>query len=77
MSFDSKQLSEQGKIKTLLITKLALERKLQKIQEDKRCLEHIWNEEKQQLEKLITDSEELKADITNFDSIEIKDEQKA
>lgn len=77
MTFDTKQLSEQSKIKSLLATRAALEKKLLRIQDDNRTLERNYNEEKQQIDKLVAESEEIKADITNFDSVEIKAEEKA
>lgn len=76
MSFDTKQLSEQSKLKTLLATKVALEKKLQKMQDDNRALERSLSEEKQMVDKVVADSEEIKADIQKFDAIEIKDEEK-
>lgn len=77
MTYDTKQLSEQSKIKTLLATKAALEKKLLRIQDDNRSLERNYNEEKQQIDKIVAESEEIKTDIRNFDSVEIKDEEKA
>lgn len=76
MLFDTKQLSEQGKVKTLLAAKAALEKKLLKIQEDNRVMERTLNEEKQTIEQIVGESEEIKAEITKFDSIVIKDEDK-
>lgn len=76
MSIDTKQLSEHSQIKTLLTTKAALEKKLQKILDDNRSLEKNLIEERNVIEKLIEESEEIKSDIRKFDAIQVKDEDK-
>lgn len=77
MLFDTKHFSEQGKVKTLLVAKTALEKKLIKIQDDNRAMDRTLNEQKEAIEQILVESEEIKADITKFDSIVIKNEDKS
>lgn len=72
MSIDTKQLSEQSQIKTLLATKTILEKKLQKIQENNRHLERTLQDERNAIDQLVAESEEIKADIEKYDATEIK-----
>lgn len=72
MSIDTKQLSEQSQIKTLLATKTILEKKLHKIQENNRLLEHTIKDERDSVEQLTNEIKGIKADIENFDATEIK-----
>lgn len=72
MSIDTKQLSEQNTIKTLLATKTMLDKKLQKVQEENRNLEANLKEEQQNLDKLDTDVDTIKDEIRQLDSVEIK-----
>lgn len=76
MTFDSKQLSEQSVIKSLLVTKTALGKNFQKCKEDNQLLNIRCNEEKQQLEKLMNESEDIRNDIMKFDSIDFNEKDK-
>lgn len=76
MSIDTKQLSEQSQIKTLLATKAILERKLQKIQDENRNFERTLNEERNLIDKLVAESEGIKEDIRKYDAIQIKADDK-
>ncbi|KAG4076761.1 hypothetical protein HA402_009107 [Bradysia odoriphaga] len=67
MSADVKQLSERSQIKNLETTKLALERKLQKIQEDNRAMEKRLAEEKHSVDLLISEGKDIKAEIRSFE----------
>ena len=67
MSADVKQLSERSQIKNLETTKLALERKLQKIQEDNRAIEKRFAEEKHSVDVIIAEGKDLKAEIRSFE----------
>ncbi|XP_055598049.1 coiled-coil domain-containing protein 93 [Uranotaenia lowii] len=74
MAIDTSQLSEQNKIKTILATKLALEKKLQRVkvanQSQKDKLEH----ERRQLEQAKNDRAILEAEIHNLDNLEISED---
>lgn len=72
MSIDTKQLSEQNTIKTLLATKSILEKKLQKVQEENRCLEANLKEERQHLNKIDSEVDAIKDEIRQLDAVEIK-----
>ncbi|XP_055321348.1 coiled-coil domain-containing protein 93 isoform X2 [Sitodiplosis mosellana] len=72
MSIDTKQLSEQNTIKTLLATKTILDKKLQKVQEENRNLEANLREEEQNLNKLDSDVDAIKDEIRQLDAVEIK-----
>lgn len=72
MSADVKQLSERSQIKTLETTKLALERKLQKIQEDNRTMEKRLAEEKHSVDLIISEGKDIKAEIRSFESQDTK-----
>lgn len=72
MSIDTKQLSEQSQIKTLLATKAILERKLQKVQENNRQLEHTLQDDRKTTDQIVAESEEIKADIEKYDATEIQ-----
>lgn len=72
MSIDTKQLSEQSQVKNLLATKAVLEKKLQKIQEDNRNLERTLNEERNLIDKLQAESEEIREEIRKFDDAQVK-----
>lgn len=63
MSIDTKQLSERSQVKALLANKLALERKLQKLQEENRIAEKRVNEERHSLTKLTDVNSGMRADI--------------
>lgn len=76
MSIDTKQLSEQNKIKTLLVTKGILDKKLQQIQAENRNLDVNLKEELSNLEKLRNDIETLEEEIRQLDAVEIKDTSK-
>lgn len=72
MSIDTKQLSEQNTIKTLLATKSILDKKLQKVQEENRCLEVNLKEERQNLDKIDSEVDAIKDEIRQLDAVEIK-----
>lgn len=76
MSFDVKQLSDRSQINALLATEAILVKNLHKLQKDTHNLQQSVDEEKQQLEKAYNESEEIKSDITRYDSREIKEEEK-
>lgn len=76
MSFDVKQLSDRSQINALLATEAILVKNLHKLQKDTHNLQQSVDEEKQQLEKAYNESEEIKSDITRYDSMEIKEEEK-
>lgn len=72
MSIDTKQLSEQNTIKTLLSTKTILDKKLQKVQEENRSLEANLKEERQNLNKIDSEVDAIKDEIRQLDAVEIK-----
>lgn len=72
MSIDTKQLSEQNTIKTLLATKAILDKKLQQIQEENRNLESNLKEERLNLDKISDDVDSIKDEIRQIDAVEIK-----
>lgn len=72
MSIDTKQLSEQNTIKTLLVTKGILDKKLQQIQDDYRNLEMSMKEDRSNLNKLRNDVDTIKEEIRQLDGVEIK-----
>lgn len=72
MSIDTKQLSEQNTIKTLLATKAILDKKLQQIQEENRNLESNLKEERLNLDKMSDDVDSIKDEIRQIDAVEIK-----
>lgn len=72
MSIDTKQLSERNKIKTLLVTKGILDKKLQQIQEENRNLEMCMKEEQLNLTKVCNDVESLKEEVHQLDAVECK-----
>lgn len=72
MSIDTKQLSEQNKIKTLLVTKAILDKKQQQIQDENRSLEMILKEEQQNMETACSDVEKITNEIRQFDELETK-----
>lgn len=75
MSADVKQLSERSQIKNLETTKLALERKLQKIQEDNRAIEKRFAEEKHSVDLIIAEGKDLKAEIRSFENQDNKSDK--
>lgn len=72
MSIDTKQLSEQNTIKTLLVTKAILEKKMQQVQEDNRNLEVSLKDERLNLNKVRNDVDTIKEEIRQLDAVEIK-----
>lgn len=72
MSIDTKQLSEQNTIKTLLATKAILDKKIQQIQEGNRHMESSMKDEQQTLNKMHDDVDIIKDEISKLDAIEIK-----
>lgn len=75
LSSDTKQLSEQSLIKALQSKKASLERKFKKIQDDNRALDKRFVDEKHALEKVITESKELHAELRTLNDFEIKDDK--
>lgn len=76
MSIDTKQLSERNKIKTLLVTKGILDRKLQQIQEEDRNLEVSMKEEQLNLSRVCNEVESLKEEIRQLDAVECRADDK-
>lgn len=76
MSVDVKQLSERSQIKNLETTKLALERKLQKIQEDNRAMEKRFAEEKRAVDLIVAEGKDIKAEIRSFESQDLKSDKR-
>ncbi|XP_058448225.1 coiled-coil domain-containing protein 93 isoform X2 [Malaya genurostris] len=74
MSIDTSQLSEQNKIKTVLATKLALEKKLEKLKTVRDQLQADTNEKRQKLDHIKNEKEQLEEEIHNLDSVEISEE---
>lgn len=72
MSIDTKQLSEHNRIKSMLATKAMLEKKLQQMQEENRSIEHGLQENRQKLETVRADGENLKDEIAHLDSMELR-----
>lgn len=75
MSVDVKQLSERSQVKNLETTKLALERKLQKIQEDNRAMEKRYAEEKHSVDMIMAEGKDIKAEIRSFENQDIKSDK--
>lgn len=75
MSADVKQLSERSQIKNLETTKLALERKLQKIQDDNRAMEKRFADEKHSVDLILAEGKDLKAEIRSFESQDHKSDK--
>lgn len=76
MSIDTKQLSEQNEIKTLLVTKGILDKKLLQIQGENRNLETTLKDERLNLNKLRSEIESFEEGIRQLDAVEIKDTSK-
>ncbi|XP_055637775.1 coiled-coil domain-containing protein 93 isoform X2 [Toxorhynchites rutilus septentrionalis] len=74
MSIDTSQLSEQNKIKTMLATKLALTKNLDRIRAEKSQLQEVVRLEQQDLEELKREKESLQEEIHNLDNVEISEE---
>lgn len=72
LAIDTKQLSERSQVKALQSTKAALERKLQKVQDDNRTLEKRLTEDRHAVDKMVAESKEIKSDIRNLDKIDVK-----
>lgn len=71
LAIDTKQLSERSQVKALQSSKAALERKLQKVQDDNRTLEKRLSEERHAVDKMVAESKEIKSDIRNLDKIDV------
>ncbi|XP_058818611.1 coiled-coil domain-containing protein 93 isoform X2 [Topomyia yanbarensis] len=74
MSINTNQLSEQNKIKTMLATKLALEKKLDRIRNEGKQLQATVDEGRQDLDHVLREKELLEEEIHNLDNIEISEE---
>ncbi|XP_055541215.1 coiled-coil domain-containing protein 93 isoform X2 [Wyeomyia smithii] len=74
MSIDTSQLSEQNKIKTLLATKLALEKKMERAKVENARLQSAMDDSKTQLETIQTQKVILEEEIHNLDNLEIGEE---
>lgn len=72
MSIDTKQLSEQNTIKTLLTTKAILDKKLTQMQEENRILESNMKDERQNLSKISNEVDAITDEIQKLDAVEIK-----
>lgn len=72
MSIDTKQLSEQNKIKTLLVTKSILEKKQQQLQNENRSLEVMLQEEQRNSNQALSEIDILKDAIKQLDAAERK-----
>lgn len=72
MSIDTKQLSEQNKIKTLLVTKSILEKKQQQLQNENRSLEVMLQEEQRNSSQALSEIDILKDAIKQLDATERK-----
>lgn len=62
-------------MKALQNAKAALERKLKKIQDDNRGLDKRLADEKHVLDKMVTESKELRAEIRALNDFEVKDDK--
>lgn len=76
MSIDTSQLSEQNKIKTILATKLALEKKLNRVKAHNEQLRNVVQRERDQLENVRQEKQSLEQDINNLDNTEISEENR-
>uniref|UniRef100_A0A1Q3F9J8 Coiled-coil domain-containing protein 93 n=1 Tax=Culex tarsalis TaxID=7177 RepID=A0A1Q3F9J8_CULTA len=76
MSIDTSQLSEQNKIKTILATKLALEKKLRRVKSHNDQLREVLQSERDQLELVRQEKQSLEQDINNLDNTEISEENR-
>lgn len=74
MSIDTSQLSEQNKIKTILATKLALEKKLERIKVSNSKLRTTVQQEQSDLDEMRNLKVSLEAEIHNLDNMEINEE---
>lgn len=74
MSIDTSQLSEQNKIKTILATKLALEKKLDRVKNANSSLKNDLKGQQESLEELKNLQASLEAEIHNLDNLEISEE---
>lgn len=72
MSIDTKQLSEQNKIKTLLVTKSILEKKQQQLQNENRSLEVMLQEEQRNSTHALSEIDKIKDAIKQLDAAERK-----
>lgn len=71
MSIDTKHLSEQNTIKTLLVTKTILDKKMHQIQEENRSLELGMKEDRLNFDKIRSDVDTIKDEIRQLDTVEI------
>lgn len=76
MSIDAKQLSERTQINALLATKNALEKKLQKIQDENRDLSAALNEEQKILDDIRGEAERIREEICQFEVAQSKAKDK-
>lgn len=74
MSIDTSQLSEQNKIKTILATKLALEKKLDRVKASNSKLKNALQQEQADLDGMMDLKDSLEAEIHNLDNMEINEE---
>lgn len=71
MSIDTSQLSEQNKIKTILATKLALEKKLDRVKASNGKLKEALQQEQLDLDEMKNLKGSLEGEIHNLDNLEI------
>lgn len=76
MSIDAKQLSERTQINALLATKTALEKKLQKIQDENRDLSAALHEEQKVLDDIRGEAEKIREEIGQFEVAQSKAKDK-
>lgn len=75
MAIDSRELSEQNKIKSLLATKTALKKKLERLQTENHEIETVVQEENDNLESILAEQETLKSEINALKSNEESDKE--
>lgn len=68
MSIDTKQLSERSQVKALQTNKAALERKLQRLNEENRAAEKRLLDERHQLAQLTDECKEMRTEIRAIDA---------
>lgn len=76
MSIDTSQLSQQNKIKTVLATKLALDKKLERAKAKSESLQNTIDNNKVQLESIQKEKIILEEEIHNLDNLEIGEDNK-
>lgn len=75
MAIDSRELSEQNKIKSLLATKTALKKKLERIQAENQEIESMVEDESHKLENILCQNETIKSEIKALKTNEESDKK--